>query len=248
MKLLSLPWKMVLHCVTGSCQWVAPWQERFPEGLAKKVGMTEFVPNKRQSYHHGDLPRALLDAALQLIQEEGVRGFTLREVARRAGVSHAAPYRHFADKTALLAAVAEEGFRGLHARMQHACSQGTAETRGRLQVLGVEYVRFAVERPAHFDVMFSLHIAECDAFPDLQEIAQNTFTLLTEAILSGQQAGIIRSGEASLLAIAAWSIVHGLATLLINRQVPLEGEAQVMALAEQITRTLYDGLGPPSVA
>src|SRR5215831_8690612 len=108
---------------------------------------------KRKTYHHGNLREVLVDAAIQFIAEVGPAGFTLREVARRAGVSHNAPYRHFADRKKLLAAVAAQGFRELTGAMRDA-TQGQAEPLDRLKVAGLAYIEFALRRPEHFAVMF----------------------------------------------------------------------------------------------
>jgi AcrR family transcriptional regulator len=154
----------------------------------------------RSSYHHGDLRRALLDTALRLIAEEGSSSFTLREVARRAGVSHAAPYRHFANKTALLAAVAEEGFRTLRTRLLEAGTRLPAEPLARLQTLGVEYVRFAVEHPSHFRVMFGPDIIDPTASPPVHKVSPGTFSLRIEAIAVVCQGRIVRGELLGLLA------------------------------------------------
>ena len=121
-------------------------------------------------YHHGDLRRALIDASLALIAEEGFSALTLREVARRAGVTHAAPYRHFADKEALLAAVAEEGFRAMASDMRERMDKETSPTE-RLLACGVAYVLFAVRHPSHFRVMFGPHFTQPSEHEDLSRRA-----------------------------------------------------------------------------
>src|ERR1700681_2722330 len=107
----------------------------------------------RKPYHHGHLEETLLKTAIQLIGEVGPAGFTLREVARRAGVSHNAPYRHFADREKLLAAVAPQGFRELNRAMLDAVRQQRSRV-GRLKRAGLAYVEFALRRPEHFTIMF----------------------------------------------------------------------------------------------
>jgi AcrR family transcriptional regulator len=116
------------------------------------------VEKKRGRYHHGDLRRALLDAALEVLSAEGAAALTLREVARRAGVTHAAPYRHFTDKQALLATVAEEGFRMLAAEMTRGAAPHASDPRRALEAIGAAYVRFATSQRAHFQVMFGKDI------------------------------------------------------------------------------------------
>jgi AcrR family transcriptional regulator len=109
---------------------------------------------RRPRYHHGNLPQALRDAALALINEAGADALTLRGAAKRAGVSQAAPYRHFRNKEALLAAVAEEGFRAMAEAMGRRAAPHRADPAGRLRALGRAYVEFATRHPAHFRVMF----------------------------------------------------------------------------------------------
>jgi AcrR family transcriptional regulator len=194
-------------------------------------------------YHHGDLRHALIQASLALISEEGFGALTLREVARRAGVTHAAPYRHFADKEALLAAVAEEGFRSMAARMRERMDQerGPAE---RLSACGVAYVLFAVQHPAHFRVMFGPHFARPAKHEGLGAEGGQAFSLLVQCLTQGQQEGVLRQGETMALALTAWSLVHGLASLLVDGVLEQPGKPPVdaEALAAQQARLLVEGL------
>ncbi|HWB71033.1 MAG TPA: TetR/AcrR family transcriptional regulator [Egibacteraceae bacterium] len=198
-------------------------------------------PSPTDAYHHGDLGRALLEAALELVAERGPAGFTLREVARRVGVSHAAPYRHFAHRDALLQAVAEEGFSAMRDAMVQACE--CHETpQSRFQALGIAYVRFAVDHPSHFRVMFGPHSTKDDN-ASLARVRDQTFGLLLEAVVACQQAGVVRPGATHEIAIAAWSVVHGLAFLLIDRpsrRIPPEVAAE--ELARLVTTTLMEGM------
>jgi AcrR family transcriptional regulator len=194
-------------------------------------------PNR---YHHGDLPRALLDAALHIVETQGTEALTLRAVARLAGVSQAAPYRHFASKEAILAAVAEDGFRSLMAAMQesvNACDEGPL---GRLRAVGVGYVTFATSHPSHFRVMFGREKAERFAFPSLHQVASETLGLVVDAISDCQRAGLVRSEESAAdLALTAWSCVHGLSALLVNGVL----DKPAAEIAEMVTRDLFLGLG-----
>lgn len=177
----------------------------------------ETRPSSRRkgAYHHGDLPGALRAAALTLIEEQGPRGFTLREVARRAGVSHAAPYRHFADRDALLSAIAEEGFGLLDAAMHEAMDRiddpGDAMRRA-----GCAYVEFAVAHPAHYRIMFGDALpADCQG-EGASAAGDAAFQTLIDGITACQEAGVIGGGDPMPYAVAAWSSVHGLALLLID--------------------------------
>src|SRR5215213_1549384 len=118
-------------------------------------------------YHHGDLRRALIDTALAMVTDEGAWNFTLREVARRAGVSHAAPYNHFEDKSALLAEVAALGYQSLREAMESAAGEQPRSARQPLARVGAAYVRFGVEQPAHYRLMFGAELAHKERYPAL---------------------------------------------------------------------------------
>jgi AcrR family transcriptional regulator len=201
----------------------------------------------KSGYHHGDLRRALIEASLVLISEEGFSALTLREVARRAGVTHAAPYRHFPDKEALLAAVAEEGFRAMAVQMRERMDKAEGPVE-RLGACGVAYVLFAVRHPAHFRVMFGPHFAKPRDHEGLAKEGSSAFGLLVQSIVQGQQAGLLLEGEPMPLALMAWSQVHGLAALLVDGQ--LEQTLQKGATAEDLahfqTRMLLEGLRRPA--
>jgi AcrR family transcriptional regulator len=185
----------------------------------------------------------LLDAALALIEQEGADAPTLRGVAKLAGVSQAAPYRHFQNKDALLAAVAEEGFRAMAEAMgRHAASQRD-EPAGRLRALGLAYVEFATRHPAHFRVMFGPVPVDRSAHPSLMAAAQETFGLLIGTIRECQAAGVIRTGDPDDLALCAWSAVHGLSALAVDRRLG-DRASRLEALAQAVTGNIVLGLGP----
>jgi len=200
---------------------------------------------KRGRYHHGDLRRALLDAALAVLTEADARALTLREVARRAGVTHAAPYRHFTDKEALLAAVAEEGFRTLTDVMREEMGRASDDPVERLEALGVGYVRFALAHPAHFEVMFHPELHYERETCTLQEAADTTFGLLLSSVQAAQAAGKLRGDQPLPFALLCWSTVHGLATLLVHgnfQHVEDQLPQSPGELARQMTRDLTRGL------
>jgi AcrR family transcriptional regulator len=201
------------------------------------------ISQPKPRYHHGDLRRALIDASLALIAEEGFSALTLREVARRAGVTHAAPYRHFADKEALLAAVAEEGFRSMAAEMRARMDQ-QSQPAERLIACGVAYVLFAVRHPSHFRVMFGPHFPRPSKHEGLSTEGGSGFALLVQCLTQGQQAGVLRAGDTLSLALTSWSLVHGLASLLVDGMLePMAGPAvEPEALAVAQTRLLLEGL------
>ena len=172
---------------------------------------------RKKTYHHEDLRGALIQSALKIISKHGIEDLTLREVARLAGVSHAAPYRHFKSKNELLAAVAEDGFKKLFEVQREARKQ--ASPLQQLQALGVSYVLFATKNISHFRVMFAREFADKKEFPGLYEIANQTLNQLKQTIVECQKEKIIVSRSANEIALAAWAMVHGLADLTIAGQV-----------------------------
>ena len=186
--------------------------------------------NKKQTYHHGDLRRALLDAALVLLQTKDMEQLSLREVARQAGVSHTAPYRHFADKAALLAAVAEEGFITFGRYLSDAVVRANADPIESLRATGEAYVRYALEHPTHFRVMFRSASLGYDPDSSLEITAQGTFQILVDVIISGQMAGLIKAGDPKEIATGRWALVHGFSMLLLDGMLPQRGEAAIALL------------------
>ena len=196
-----------------------------------------------RGYHHGNLRRALLDAAIELIGREGADALTLRAAARAAGVSQAAPYRHFADKRELLAAVAEEGFRMMAADMRAGSAAYPDDAIARFRACGLAYLAFARAHPAHFRVMFGRHVAHRAAYPGLKAAASESFAELEARIADGQKAGFIVEGEVRPLAIATWSTMHGFSSLLVDGQLDERGGDDPDALAQRVTATLFLGIG-----
>ena len=191
----------------------------------------------------GDLADELLKAAAALVGERGPQRFSLREVARRARVSEAAPYWHFASKEALLAAVAEQGFTALAALMAEV-RRRVKDPHRQLQQLGVAYVQFALAHPSHLRVMFGPEVHDKSAHPSLKVAAERAFSLLVGTISEGQRAGRVRNGDPEELAVAAWALVHGLSALLIDGQLRrrLRSDHEARLLATRVTKLLQNGL------
>ena len=196
-------------------------------------------------YHHGDLRAALLRAALDILAEHGVPGLTLREVARRAGVSPMAPYRHFDSKDALLAAVAEEGFRRLAQRLG---DTPHADPMDDLVAQGMAYVRFACDEPALYRLMFGPFLRRFEDHPGLMEAALTAKAALTRAIAAATPAASeqVRAD----VALACWSLEHGLASLLVDGRLSTGKTMAPEALAARLSRVLHEGVatigGPPA--
>ncbi|MEU5796894.1 TetR/AcrR family transcriptional regulator [Streptomyces sp. NPDC047813] len=159
------------------------------------------------TYHHGDLRAACLRAARDLLEEDGSAGLSLRAVARRAGVSAAAPYRHFADREALVSAVAAQGYRELAGHL--AAAHPSPATPGELAAVAVAYVRFALDRPALFRVMFA---EPCD--PGSEERVGATSALAE--YVQGIVRGVFPGADPDVLATTVWALVHGLAFLYLD--------------------------------
>lgn len=195
--------------------------------------------SSKRSYHHGDLRAALLDAAIEVIGERGLHGLSLRECARRADVSHAAPYRHFADKDALLLAIARLGFERL-AAAGVAAMAGVADPRDRLDAYGVAYVRFAVANPVLFRVMFTAEIAAPEGAEDgpVADVAQGDRVGAFDLLVASAAALLDDGGDAREAALAAWSLPHGLAMLALDGRIPPE-EASTPAKIERLMRTIF---------
>ena len=201
---------------------------------------------QEKPYHHGDLRRALLDAALHLISEKGVAGLTLREVARQAGVSHNAPYHHFADKAALVAAIVDQGFDEFAVALHAAYAAGEGSPLDKLQEAGVAYIRFAMTHPAQFRLMFRPELRESDqgaeSAKDDHESSSGYEVVIT-GLEAAQREGLIAAGDIAPLALTAWSTVHGLVDLILDGNREIAGTPEeALNLARVVVGVLIQGL------
>ena len=197
----------------------------------------------RKSYHHGNLRQALINTALLLISEKGAAGFTIAEAARAAGVSPAAPYRHFKDRDALLADVAEQGLGVFAAGLSDAWADGQPDPRAAFQRMGRAYLAFAREEPSYFAAMFESGLS-FKSYPALQEASDRAFAVLRdgcEALIATLPAG--RRPPVMMMALHIWSLSHGIAALFsrgddTRRSIPMEPED----LLEAAVLIYMDGL------
>lgn len=200
---------------------------------------------KKSHYHHGDLERALIDAGLAIVEQGGVEALTLRAVARRAKVSHAAPYHHFKSKAELLAAVAAAGFDRMVSTIGELAEKAQAvEPLDRLRAVGRGYVTFAVTHPSVFRLMFRPEMTQPARHVRLQEAEARAFGMLIEAILALQQSGEVPGHDPRPPAAFAWSCVHGLSMLHLD-EVFAEtaiGEVPFAELAETINESIISGV------
>ncbi len=209
--------------------------------------MTQEKP--KAPYHHGDLKNTLIDVALAHIARSGVSSLSLREVAREAGVSHSAAYRHFANKEDLLVAIAEQGFRQLGETLGAAARAHAGDPAGALQAAGVAYVEFAVSHPEHLQIMFGGSIADANDYPSLVAATDETYGALSQMVAQASKSGQLRSGDNRMIALTCWATVHGLSQLIAGGQVAFDaGNSSPRKLALAATGLVMRGINTPSDA
>ena len=196
----------------------------------------------KNTYHHGDLRQSLIDGAIALIRETGLSDLSLRHVARQAGVSHNAPYRHFEDKEALLAAVAEQGFQSLRSAMETAKQAIPPNPAQQLEAIGLAYVEFALACPAHYRVMFGEYHDDRGIYPELAKAGQQAFMVLVNTIQEGQAAGVFRPADPMDLARVAWSLVHGQSMLALDNQLEIKPGQEFEEFLKFSSQILLKGL------
>ena len=171
------------------------------------------APKRDSSYHHGALRAALIRSAREILESEGYEALTLRAAARRAGVSQAAPYNHFADKAALLAAIAALGFKEFAAAMRHEMS-AAEDPQARLSATGMAYVAFATSNPGLFKLMFGSSVHQTSGDADLDAARTSAYEVLRGAVHSVQQSNPRDAANDELESLRSWAFVHGLATMI----------------------------------
>lgn len=171
------------------------------------------------NYHHGDLKNALIQAGIDILSKQGIQALSLRSVAKHTGVSHAAPYAHFADKQALIAAIAAEGYAKLYDKLTIA-QASSDDPLHRLFLMADAYLQFALDEPDHFKITFAGVVEAEKNYPEYVEQSQRCFALVVGLVADCQQAGLLRAGDSLLIAISIWSGIHGFAQLLLANQLP----------------------------
>lgn len=178
---------------------------------------TKTTPAEVRAYHHGNLFSALLDSAEEELIERGIEGFSLRGVAKRAEVSHAAPAHHFGDTNGLLTALAARGFERFVERQRDFRLRAASDPRSQLEASGVGYVVFALENPAIFRLMFSSDRPNFNT-PDLYRVAESAFDELVDHVrrVTRDPGSPKKDGSMMLHVSAMWAVAHGLADLLVS--------------------------------
>jgi AcrR family transcriptional regulator len=198
---------------------------------------------RRKGYHHGNLPAALVDVAKRLITERGLDGFTLREVARRVGVTHVATYRHYADRCALLAAVAEHGFHQLRGRLESARRRTPASLGPRVRKILAAYLRFCWDEPALAAVMFGPRISRRGEFPRLEAAVLESLGIIEETIATLAPKAALRQRTARELGLALWTFVHGFSTLSHDKAAYPSAPRAARAFDDMLTPMLIGMFG-----
>jgi AcrR family transcriptional regulator len=199
---------------------------------------------KKNTYHHGDLRATLIQAAIKLLPVKGASGLSLREVAKAAGVSHAAPYRHFNDKAALLTALAQTGFEQLAQAMATVVEQYENDPQQQLVAAAVAYVELGLRNPDMMHLMFGGVLDPELLSEEFCATSEKAFSGLLQIISAGQEAGVFKSSDVQILAISAWSMTHGLMMLITAgqlREVTTTPE-QVKQLSRQLAQNLLNGI------
>jgi AcrR family transcriptional regulator len=193
-------------------------------------------------YHHGDLRNVLIAIATELLAEEGTQGLSLRKIAQKAGVSHNAPYMHFGDKEAVLAAIAAEGFRLLAIAVESAIATAAKGTREQLIAVSTAYVNFAIDRPHHLQVMFYPY--DPAKYPEAISASQASLNRLLELVRTGQENRTLIAGNPQEMTKTIWAMVHGIATISIayKTNILLADDATIDGTVAIFVNFLLNGL------
>ena len=175
------------------------------------------MPPKK--YHHGDLKNALITAGIEILSKEGIDGLSLRNVAKRAGVSHSAPYAHFKDRQSLIAAISTEGFKQLYDQLNTAMATYEADPKQQLIEAAWAYILFAMNNTDTFKIMFSGILEKEKDYPSFVEFSGKTFELVVDLVRVCQEAGVLRPQPAELIAVSLWGQVHGIVSLALEGQI-----------------------------
>jgi AcrR family transcriptional regulator len=196
---------------------------------------------RQQSYHHGNLRAAIVEAALRSLETVGPEELSLRALAAAAGVSRAAPYAHFPDKASLLSAVAEAGFERMADEMI-ASAEAASDAHSRFLAIGRAYVRFALRNRNLFKLMFSSGLVPAGAGAESQPLSHRPYEILRDALHVLLAENVVQGLDEAVVRTSAWSCVHGLSLLLLEQRLPTTAEGRD-TLVEDVTSLFADLLG-----
>ena len=200
--------------------------------------------SEAQAYHHGRLKEALKTVALEIVQESGEKGLTFRELARRTGVTHTAPYAHYKNKDALLAAVAADGFRKLADRMDQAAADLDPDPLVQLAAIAQGYLQFALEDTAYHEIVFGAEISVDRDDPELRAADDEAFNFVRRLFASAQEAGAIRDLPPDKLTMILWASILGCAEALRMGVAQKRGIEAREELIHLLLDVMLGGLAP----
>jgi AcrR family transcriptional regulator len=175
----------------------------------------------KNDYHHKNLKNELIDAGVELISKKGIDSLSLRSLAKQLGVSHTAIYRHFKNKESLVLQIIEHGYTLLHTSLEKAVKESDNIIE-QFILSGRYYLKFAIDYPNYYNVMFGKYINKSDYSENLREKSMKPFNLIADIIYKAQQAGYIKKIDHRKAAFVVWSLVHGTANLIITQKIPAE--------------------------
>lgn len=176
------------------------------------------MKSRKKTYHHGNLKESLILKGLQILKEDGIESLSLRKLALELNVTVAAPYRHFKDNEELLSAIAVEGFVLLKEKLEEVVKKYPNQFLKQFQESGIAYVEFAIQNEEIFRLMYGSKIKDHSKHENLKKIGDESFYVLHLIIKDSQEAGIIKKTNTESIVLAAWSLVHGLSILIIDKQ------------------------------
>lgn len=199
--------------------------------------MAKLKKKSPKEYRHGDLKKALMDAAIESIATKGEVEFSLRDLSSHAGVTHAAAYRHFSSKKDILVAIAEQGYMSLSEKFKNILSKNLEDIEG----LGIAYVQFATENPQHFKVMFHPDVKTYEPEDSNVSLGHKTFSYLLSSVEANKKSGRFADQDSNLIAMSAWAAVHGLATLIVNDSLEEKMKIEPRKMAQVMTSHFMNG-------
>ncbi len=201
---------------------------------------------EKTTYHHGDLKKALMEASLKLLKEEGYQALSLRKVAKLAGVSQSAPYRHYPDLESLLAEIATEGFKLLAEQLKKLRTQFPNRSLLQFRESGIRYVEFALKNPDLFKIMYGNQIQDHSKYDTLIAAEEETFDVLVNIISDCKKDGLLATNDVKKTSIAAWTMVHGIAVLLSGKQMMFRkiDFKNAKTITKEMIEHLYLGMKP----